>query len=103
MQHGDEVVSLEVALQTARLLLESYGQDPWLTALVDRREIYIMPLANPLIGFDSVTDAGAEELAREIERWRDVIGRQRVVYTAEYLHSGEWRTRKNPTYPDRIK
>jgi hypothetical protein len=47
VQHGDEVVSLEVLLATARLLLESYGSDAWLTDLVDRREIYIVPLANP--------------------------------------------------------
>ncbi|MEO0424474.1 MAG: M14 family metallopeptidase [Pseudomonadota bacterium] len=46
-QHGDEVVGVEVAIETARLLLESYGSDPWLTALVDEREIYFMPLANP--------------------------------------------------------
>ncbi len=47
VQHGDEIVSLEVCLETARLLLESYGTDPWLTELVDRREIYMVPLANP--------------------------------------------------------
>lgn len=47
VQHGDEIVSLEVALETARLLLTSYGVDPWLTGLVDRREIYLVPLANP--------------------------------------------------------
>ncbi|MEO0972765.1 MAG: M14 family metallopeptidase [Pseudomonadota bacterium] len=46
-QHGDEVVGVEVAVETARLLLERYGADPWLTALVDQREIYFMPLANP--------------------------------------------------------
>ena len=46
-QHGDEVVGVEVAVETARLLLEQYGADPWLTALVDHREIYFMPLANP--------------------------------------------------------
>lgn len=46
-QHGDEVVGVEVALETARLLLERYGSDPWLTQLVDRREIYFVPLANP--------------------------------------------------------
>ncbi len=51
VQHGDEIVSLEVGVETARILLEQYGQDPWITALVDRREIYIMPLANP-DGFD---------------------------------------------------
>ncbi len=47
VQHGDEIVSLEVCLELSRLLLESYGTDPWLTELVDRREIFVMPLANP--------------------------------------------------------
>jgi hypothetical protein len=47
VQHGNEVVSLEVCVELARLLLESYGVEPWLTELVDRREIYLVPLANP--------------------------------------------------------
>ncbi|MEO1366392.1 MAG: M14 family zinc carboxypeptidase, partial [Acidobacteriota bacterium] len=37
-------------LQIAKLLLENHGAanpDPWLKALVDRREIYLMPMANP--------------------------------------------------------
>ncbi|MEM9058385.1 MAG: M14 family metallopeptidase, partial [Pseudomonadota bacterium] len=69
-QHGDEVVGLEVALETGRLLLESYGQDEWLTALVDRREIYIMPLANPQ-GFNlgrrssPGTEASNEDMNRD--------------------------------------
>jgi hypothetical protein len=46
-QHGDEAVGVEVCLALARLLLERYGKDPWLTELVDRREIYLMPIANP--------------------------------------------------------
>ncbi len=61
VQHGNEVVSLEVALAFARLLLESYGSEPWLSELVDRREIYLLPLANPH-GFNhnSRTSPGAE-------------------------------------------
>lgn len=69
VQHGDEVVSLEVALVLARLLLEQHGQDPWLTALVDRREIFIMPLANP-VGFNrgvrsSPGAEGTEDMNRD--------------------------------------
>lgn len=69
VQHGDEIVSLEVALETARLLLESYGSDQWLTELVDRREIYIVPLANPW-GFRhgvraSPGDEGSEDMNRD--------------------------------------
>ncbi len=69
VQHGDEVVSLEVCLETARLLLESYGTDPWLTELVDRREIYMMPLVNPW-GFNHGTRSspgteGSEDMNRD--------------------------------------
>ncbi|MCP3957187.1 MAG: zinc carboxypeptidase [bacterium] len=69
VQHGDEIVSLEVCLELARLLLESYGTDPWLTELVDRREIYMIPLANPH-GFNhgvrsSPGDEGSEDMNRD--------------------------------------
>ena len=29
------------------LLTDSYGTHPWLTELLNRREIYVVPLANP--------------------------------------------------------
>ncbi len=69
VQHGNEVVSLEVCLETARLLLESYGTEPWLTELVDRREIYMIPLANPW-GFNhgvrsSPGGEGSEDMNRD--------------------------------------
>ncbi len=69
VQHGDEIVSLEVCLELARLLLESYGTDPWLTELVDRREIYFMPLVNPH-GFNHGVRAspgteGSEDMNRD--------------------------------------
>jgi hypothetical protein len=47
VQHGDEVVSLEVLLALADLLTSSYGTQPWVTELVNRREIFLLPLANP--------------------------------------------------------
>ncbi len=46
-QHGDEIVSLEVLLALADLLTDSHGTHPWLTELVDRREIFLVPMANP--------------------------------------------------------
>lgn len=69
VQHGDEVVSLEVCVELARLLLESYGIDPWLTELIDRREIYLVPLANPF-GFrhnqrSSPGAEGSEDMNRD--------------------------------------
>lgn len=69
VQHGDEIVGLEVLLATAELLLSSYGNDPWLTELVDRREIYFVPLANPF-GFRHGTRSspgteGSEDMNRD--------------------------------------
>lgn len=68
-QHGDEAVGPEVVLALSRLLLESYGSSPWLTELVDRREIYLLPLANPA-GFrhrvrESPGAEGAEDMNRD--------------------------------------
>ncbi len=69
-QHGDEVVGMEVGVATARLLLESYGTDPWLTELVDRREIYILPLANPhgfnhAVRWSPGTESSSEDMNRD--------------------------------------
>ncbi len=51
------------------MLLESYGTDPWLTELVDRREIYLVPLANPH-GFrnDRRESPGAEGSFEDMNR-----------------------------------
>ncbi len=45
--HGDEVVGMEMCVYLIRLLVENYGIDPDLTALVDDLEIWICPLHNP--------------------------------------------------------
>lgn len=68
-QHGDEVVGLEASLALARLLLEGHDVDPWLTALLDRREVYLLPLANPH-GFRhgvrwSPGEEGSEDMNRD--------------------------------------
>jgi len=75
-QHGDEIVGPEVCLQTGRFLLEEYGVDPWITELVDRREIYIMALANPH-GFENDkrwspgTESNNEDMNRDHPYDRD--------------------------------
>lgn len=46
-QHGNESVGPEAALALAEVLVDRYGSDPWLTALLERREIYLVPAANP--------------------------------------------------------
>jgi len=45
--HGDEPVGTELCVYLIRLLVENYGIDPDLTAMVDDLEIWIIPLHNP--------------------------------------------------------
>ncbi|MCU0612845.1 MAG: carboxypeptidase regulatory-like domain-containing protein [Candidatus Eisenbacteria bacterium] len=45
--HGNETISVEVPLGIAHYLLENYGGIPQVTALVDEREIWIIPMMNP--------------------------------------------------------
>ncbi|MEW6069086.1 MAG: M14 family zinc carboxypeptidase [Candidatus Thermoplasmatota archaeon] len=45
--HGDETVSVEAAYYLAELLCTNYSTNSWVKYLVDNREIYIMPCANP--------------------------------------------------------
>lgn len=45
--HAREIVTPEIALNLAHLLLDNYGKDPEITALVDSRDIWIAPTVNP--------------------------------------------------------
>lgn len=45
--HGDEVVGKEMLVDLINLLVNGYGTDPRLTALVDRNEIWLLPSMNP--------------------------------------------------------
>jgi carboxypeptidase T len=45
--HAREWISVEVPLLFARHLLENYDRDPDVRSLVDRSEIWIVPLVNP--------------------------------------------------------
>ena len=45
--HGDEKIGVEVAYYLAEWLVTNYQNDSWIRYLVDNREIYIIPLANP--------------------------------------------------------
>jgi hypothetical protein len=45
--HAREIVTPELALRALHLFADDYGRDPLLTYLVDNREIWIVPLANP--------------------------------------------------------
>jgi carboxypeptidase D len=45
--HGDEVVGKELCVGLIHRLLDDYGVDPRITALVDSTEIWILPSMNP--------------------------------------------------------
>jgi len=45
--HARELMSVELPLDAMRRLLDGYGVDPLLTALVDSRHIWILPIVNP--------------------------------------------------------
>ncbi|MCK5562252.1 MAG: zinc carboxypeptidase, partial [Thermoplasmata archaeon] len=45
--HGDEWIGNEQAFYIIRYLTENYGSDPRATWLVDNREFWIVPMANP--------------------------------------------------------
>lgn len=45
--HGNELMSIELPLLLAWLLVENYSIDPYITDLIDNREIWIIPLINP--------------------------------------------------------
>jgi carboxypeptidase T len=46
-QHAREHLTAEMALYIANLLTDSYGSDGEITRLVDEREVWIVPMANP--------------------------------------------------------
>ncbi len=47
VHHGNEFISGEVLIAYAPYLLENYGTDPFVTKMVNEREIWIIPIFNP--------------------------------------------------------
>ncbi|HEY9857488.1 MAG TPA: M14 family metallopeptidase [Stenomitos sp.] len=45
--HAREIVTPEIVLNLAHLLLDNYGKDPEVTAMVDSRDIWLVPTVNP--------------------------------------------------------
>jgi hypothetical protein len=45
--HAREWISVEVPFLLGKYLLEAYQSDPWVRSLVDKSEIWIVPIANP--------------------------------------------------------
>ncbi|MFQ5341803.1 MAG: M14 family metallopeptidase [Anaerolineae bacterium] len=58
--HAREIMTPEIAMDFIDELLEGYGQDPTATWLLDHREVWVMPMANP--------DGHAR--AAQMENWR---------------------------------
>lgn len=57
--HGNEVVGRELLLNLAKLLLENYGSNEFVTALVNSTRIHILPTMNP-DGYESATEGDCE-------------------------------------------
>ncbi|HRZ83640.1 MAG TPA: M14 family zinc carboxypeptidase [Candidatus Hydrogenedentes bacterium] len=72
--HGNEPVGTELLLNLAELLLEGYGADPRLTALVDTTDLWLVPLMNP---------DGMEARSRYNANSQD-LNRVFPVYSANY-------------------
>ncbi len=45
--HARELAPVEVSYRLAKSLLEGYGKDPRITAMLDSREVWIVPMVNP--------------------------------------------------------
>ncbi len=45
--HAREIMSVDIPLRFAQYLLANYGTDPDVTAMVNEREIYFVPMVNP--------------------------------------------------------
>lgn len=45
--HGDEIIGPEIVIRFARDLCLDYGQDPYITGLIDNREIWLYLMVNP--------------------------------------------------------
>jgi len=45
--HGDEIGGAENLIRFAMHLCDNYGSDPYITELIDNREIWILPMINP--------------------------------------------------------
>ncbi|MFC6156706.1 M14 family zinc carboxypeptidase [Kribbella jiaozuonensis] len=59
--HAREIATGEIAYQWIDLLVASYGVDPELTELLDTRELWVVPIANP-DGVDVVASNPAQPL-----------------------------------------
>ncbi len=45
--HGDEIITVEVEMDLINTLLQNYQKDARLTAMIDGKELYFIPMVNP--------------------------------------------------------
>jgi len=64
--HGNEYMGAEMPLMLAQYLTDNYASDPDIAALVDNREIWIIPMVNP-----DGHEAGTRENANGVDLNRD--------------------------------
>jgi carboxypeptidase T len=57
--HAGEVIGAMVALGTLRRMVEDYGRDPGVTALIDRTDVWVVPVINP-DGYERVISTGGQ-------------------------------------------
>ncbi len=82
VHHGNEQISGEVLMAYAPYLLENYGTDPFVTQMVNNREIWIIPVFNP-DGFvsDSRRNANGVDLNRDYGYMWDGEGGSSAPYS----------------------
>lgn len=70
--HGNEVVGKEILLLLAKLLLENYGKDKFVTDLIHSTRIHLLPSMNP-DGYEKSTEGDCEsETGRENAMYQDL-------------------------------
>ncbi|XP_055606268.1 carboxypeptidase D-like [Uranotaenia lowii] len=66
--HGDETIGRELLVYLAQYLVNNYGRDPEITALVNSTDIFLMPTMNP-DGFERSKEGYCESLPGYVGRY----------------------------------
>jgi hypothetical protein len=69
--HGNEIQGTEVTLYLLNYLLDNYGKNPELTALVDKKCFYVVPMVNPDGRYHFFADGSTDSSNRGLRRPHD--------------------------------
>jgi hypothetical protein len=72
--HAREIVTPDLTLKMAEDLVNSYGQDAEVTALVESRDLWIIPLVNPDAHVHAVTGADRRKNANNVTGGKRRVG-----------------------------